>query len=68
MSYSSHVESVRERLGVTKQAMADKLGISWSTVDSKLSGSSEFNVYEIASIADWWRMSIDELIGRTVPR
>ena len=67
MDYASHVDEFRERLGVTKQAMADRLGLSWDGLNNKLTGKYEFDLDEIVAVADWWGVSIDDLIGRTVP-
>lgn len=66
MDYASHVDEFRERLGVTKQAMADRIGLSWDGLNNKLTGKYEFDLDEIVAIADWWGVSIDDLIGRTV--
>lgn len=63
--YSKSINDVRERLGVSKQAVADKLGVLWATADSKLSGKTEFDISEAVTIADWWGMSLDELVGRS---
>ena len=68
MNHASHINGFREQLGVTKQAMADRLGLSWDGLNNKLIGKYEFDLDEIVAIADWWGVSIDELIGRTVPK
>lgn len=47
--------------------MADKLNLSWDGLNNKLTGRSEFDLEEVATIADWWGVSIDDLIGREVP-
>lgn len=67
MDYANHVDEFREHLGITKQAVADRLGLSWDGLNNKLTGKYEFDLDEIVSIADWWGVSIDDLIGRTVP-
>lgn len=61
------IEAKRVDMGVSKQAMADKLNLSWEGLNKKLSGNSEFTLAEVQVIADWWGMCIDELIGRSVP-
>lgn len=66
-SYSERIDETRNKLGVTKAAMADKLGLSWDGLNNKLTGKSEFDLDEVATIADWWGVAIDDLIGRKVP-
>lgn len=61
------IDAKRADMGVSKQAMADKLNLSWEGLNKKLSGNSEFTLAEVAVIADWWGVCIDELIGRNVP-
>ena len=67
MDYYQNVDVTRDKLGITKQAMADRLGLSWDGLNNKLTGKYEFGLDEIVAIADWWGVSIDDLIGRTVP-
>lgn len=62
------IEARRAEMGVSKQAMADKLHLSWEGLNKKLNGDAEFNLAEVEVIADWWGMCIDELIGRSVPK
>lgn len=64
MPYSQAIDEFRKDLGVTKQAVANRLGITWNAVDAKLTGRTEFNISEVSSLADWWGVSIDRLIGR----
>lgn len=62
------IESKRRDLGITKQAVAQKLHISWAAADSKLMGRTEFDLSEAMVIADWWGMSLDELVGHHIER
>lgn len=62
------INAKRAELGVTKQAMADRLGLSWDGLNMKLCGEREFNITELIAISDWWGVCIDELVGRTVPK
>ena len=68
MDYCQNVDATRDKLGITKQAMADRLGLSWDGLNNKLTGKYEFDLSEIVTIADWWGVSIDDLICRTVPK
>ena len=62
------IEARRADMGVSKQAMADKLHLSWEGLNKKLNGDSEFTLAEVEVVADWWGLCIDELIGRSVPK
>ena len=62
------IEAKRADLGVPKQAVADRLGLSWEQTSKKLAGEVEFSLSEVAVLADWWNLCIDELVGREVPR
>ena len=61
---SSRINDVRISLGITQQAVAEKLGLSWNGVHKKLVGKSQFSINEILTLADWWNCSIDWLVGR----
>lgn len=61
------VDAERERRGVTKQAVADRLGLSWEGANKKLTGQTEFSLSELVSLADWWGVCLDQLVARSVP-
>lgn len=61
------VDAERERRGVTKQAVADRLGLSWEGTNKKLTGQTEFSLSELVSLADWWGVCLDQLVARSVP-
>lgn len=60
------VEEKRKDLGVSKERMKDKLGISYTALDNKLDGTSEFSAREIRTLAMWWNVSADELLSEAV--
>lgn len=62
--FTDAIDARRRELGVTKQAMAEKLGLSWDGINSKLTGKTDFYITEVETIANWWGLSISELIGR----
>lgn len=62
------IEERRAELGVTKRAVADRLGLSWEQASKKLSGEVEFNLTEALELAEWWGLCLDELAGREVPK
>ena len=62
------IEAMREHLGVPKKAVAERLSLSWESTNKKLTGQVEFTITEAVALADWWDVSLDTLVGRTVPR
>lgn len=62
------IEAMRKRLGVPKRAVADRLSLSWESANKKLAGQVEFSITEAVALADWWDVSLDALVGRTVPK
>ena len=58
------IDARRHDMGVSKQSVADRLNLSWQSTDEKLSGKVEFDLTEVIALADWWGLSIDELVGR----
>lgn len=58
------IDAKREHLGVTKQAVADRLDLSWEQTRKKLAGEVEFSLSEVLVLADWWGVGTDELVGR----
>jgi hypothetical protein len=61
------IDAFRESLGIPKSKVAEILGLSWEATNRKLTGQVEFNLTEVLALADWWGVSIDELVGRKVP-
>lgn len=66
VSYPS-IEDRRASFGTPKQEMAQWLSLSKSGLQLKLTGQCEFTLTEARIIADHWMLSLDELIGRSVP-
>lgn len=58
------IDAKREELGIPKTKMAEKLELSWEGLNAKLCGEREFNLSEVTVLADWWGISLDELVGR----
>ena len=61
-----NIEQRREDLGVTKQRMGEKLGISQQALANKLDGTSEFSAREVLTLSRWWGTSADELLADAV--
>lgn len=62
------IEAMRKHLGVPKKAVAERLNLSWESANKKLGGQVEFSITEAVALADWWDVSLDDLVGRTVPK
>lgn len=60
------VEERRADLGTSRVRMAEKLGISETALANKMNGTSEFTAREIRTLAQWWNVSADSLIGEAV--
>lgn len=61
------IEAKRVELGIPKTKVAEKLELSWEGLDAKLAGEREFTLTEILTLADWWGICSDDLVGRPVP-
>jgi hypothetical protein len=60
------IERRRAELGTPKAFMARKLGISEQALANKMDGTSEFSAREVRTLALWWNVSADSLIGEAV--
>lgn len=60
------VEEKRKDLGVSKERMREKLEISYTALDNKLDGTSEFSAREIRTLSLWWNVSADELLSEAI--
>lgn len=56
------IEARRDDLGVPKQKMANKLEISLSGLENKLSGRTEFKFSEIVTLSDWWNTPVSQFM------
>lgn len=63
--------AIRERLGAyletsgaTKQSVADALGVSTVTLNSKLKGDSEFTLSQAFTLAELFGCAVDDLRRR----
>ena len=61
-----NIEKRRADLGVTKQRMGEKLGISQQALANKMDGTSEFSAREVRTLSLWWGTSADELLAEAV--
>lgn len=66
MNLSEKVNEYAEKNGVTRDALADRLGMSRSSFFNKVRGSYEFNLSEAYALSRILGISLDELHELTV--
>ena len=62
-----HIRTLRRKMGMTQEKLADVLGIDNKTISRYEGGMSEVPLPMMVRIADIFGTSIDELVGRTPP-
>ena len=58
------IKELRTRLGISQREVSDKLGIPQTTLFSYETKGSNPNIETIIKLADFYNVSIDELVGR----
>lgn len=61
--FSNNLKSLRVRFGLTQQDLANKLGVSKSTVSMYETGNRAPDFETLEAIADLFNVSLDSLIG-----
>lgn len=59
------LKNLREEKGLSRQQVADMLGVSKRTIESYEYGNREPNIEMICKFADFYEVSVDYLFGRT---
>lgn len=62
LTTSKRIDDLRVAQRITKAEMGRFLGISFPCIRSKLIGETPFQFNEVVRIANWWHLSLDELI------
>ena len=65
IQFAVHLKSLREEAGLTQAQLAEKLGTTQRKISYWESGKIEPDLATLWSIADFFELSIDELLGRT---
>lgn len=58
------IKEIRERLGLSQRELARNLGLFPQAISRYESGTGEPNIETLIKIADFFNVSIDELVGR----
>ena len=65
--FSQNLKKYRESRNFSRQSLADKVGISLSTLGMYEQGRREPDLQKLVSIATLLQVSVDKLLGYTVP-
>ena len=64
MTFSENLKSLRIANGLNQQTLAKNLNISLKTVSHWETGYSQPSIAQLIQLADFFDISIDELVGR----
>ncbi len=65
MNFSSRLKELRQHNKVSQQELADLLGISTRAWRFYESGDREPNIHGLITLADYFNVSLDYLVGRS---
>ena len=63
LNTSKRIEGLRVAQRITKTEMGCYLGLSYPSIRARLSGEVPFQFNEVLRVANWWHLSLDELVG-----
>ncbi len=67
MKFNEQLKRQRELYGCTQKQMAELIGITPRSYQRYESGEREPNIDTLVQIADFFKISLDNLIGRNFP-
>ncbi len=67
MNFNERLKYQRENFGCTQKQMAELIGIAPRSYQRYESGEREPNIETLVQIADFFKISLDDLIGRNFP-
>lgn len=67
MNFSKNLKRYRQEVGCTQAVMAQLLGITTRGYQYYESGKREPCLSDLVKIADYFSVSLDDLVGREVP-
>lgn len=65
---SERIASLRKEAGLTQQQLADSLNVSSAAVSKWENGASTPDIDTLCAIADYFNLSMDDLLGRNLKR
>ena len=68
MTIGEYMRKARNRAGVTMLELSKVAGVNYRTIYRAETDKSDTNIFTIICLADALGISIDEYIGREVPR
>ena len=68
MNIGQAIKEARKNRGYTLKKLAAKSGITYTTINYWENGRGYPNLVPLMAVADALGISLDELVGRTVPR
>ena len=67
MKFNEHLKHQREQYGCTQKQMSELIGIATRSYQRYESGEREPNIETLILIADFFKISLDDLVGREFP-
>lgn len=67
MKFNEYLKHHRETYGCTQKQMAELIGIALRSYQRYESGEREPDIETLVQIADFFKISLDDLIGRNFP-
>lgn len=64
MKFSENLKALRTASGAGQKQLAEKLNISLKTISHWETGYSEPSISQLIQLADFFEVTIDELVGR----
>ena len=68
MNFPENLKSYRQMIGMTQKQMAITLGITERGYRNYENGRNQPNLEDLVKIADMFRVSLDDLVGRDFPQ
>lgn len=68
MTFSKHLLHLRKERGLKQTELAPFIGISWRTYQTYERGEREPQMSTLIALADFYDISLDELVCRDWPR
>ena len=64
MTFAEHLLALRKESGISQVVLAEKIGISWRAYQTYERGQREPSLSTLIALADFYDLSLDELVCR----